>query len=161
VEKEKIGVIGHSLGGHNAIFAAAFDPRLQVIVSSCGWTLMDYYNAGERNTKYYGGRLGPWAQDRYMPLIRDKYELDPGKLPFDFDEIIASLAPRPFFSNSPVGDLNFSIEGVRKGISRVKQVYSFMGAQGNVVMAYPDAGHDFPPEVREEAYRFIDNFLKK
>ena len=36
-----------------------------------------------------------------------------------------------------------------------------MGAQGNVVMAYPDAGHDFPPEVREEAYRFIDNFLKK
>lgn len=161
VEKEKIGVIGHSLGGHNAIFAAAFDPRLQVIVSSCGWTLMDYYNAGERNTKYYGGRLGPWAQDRYMPLIRDKYELDPGKLPFDFDEIIASLAPRPFFSNSPVGDLNFSIEGVRKGISRVKQVYSFMGAQGNVVMAYPDAGHDFPPEVREEAYRFIDSFLKK
>jgi dienelactone hydrolase len=161
VEKEKIGVIGHSLGGHNAIFAAAFDPRLQVVVSSCGWTLMDYYNAGERTTVHYGGRLGPWAQDRYMPFVRDKYELDSKKLPFDFDEVIASLAPRPFFSNSPVRDLNFSIEGVRKGISRVKQVYDFMGASENVVMAYPNAEHDFPPEVREEAYRFIDSFLKK
>ncbi|MDI9604257.1 MAG: alpha/beta fold hydrolase [Bacteroidota bacterium] len=161
VEKEKIGVIGHSLGGHNAIFVAAFDPRLQVVVTSSGWTLMDYYNAGERNTKHYGGRLGPWAQDRYMPLIRDKYGLDSKKVPFDFDEVIASLAPRPFFSNSPVGDLNFSIEGVRKGISRVKRVYDFMGASENVVMAYPDAEHDFPPEVREEAYRFIDSFLKK
>ena len=161
VEKEKIGVIGHSLGGHNAIFAAAFDPRLQVIVSSCGWTLMDYYNAGERTTAHYGGRLGPWAQDRYMPFVRDKYELDSGKLPFDFDEIIALLAPRPFFSNSPVRDLNFSIEGVRKGISRVKQVYSFMDVPGNMVLSCPDSGHDFPPEVREEAYRFIDGFLKK
>lgn len=93
--------------------------------------------------------------------MRDKYELDSGKLPFDFDEIIALLAPRPFFSNSPVRDLNFSIEGVRKGISRVKRIYNFMDVPGNVVMAYPDAEHDFPPEVREEAYRFIDGFLKK
>jgi len=160
VDGEKIGVIGHSLGGHNAIFVAAFDPRLQVIVTSCGWTLMDYYNAGERTTTDYGGRLGPWAQERYMPFIRDKYDLDPGKIPFDFDEIIASLAPRPFFSSSPIRDMNFSIEGVRKGISRVKQVYRFMGAPGNVVLSCPDAGHDFPPEAREEAYRFIDSFLK-
>ena len=95
-----------------------------------------------------------------MPFIRDKYDLDPGKIPFDFDEIIASLAPRPFFSSSPIRDMNFSIEGVRKGISRVKQVYRFMGAPGNVVLSCPDAGHDFPPEAREEAYRFIDSFLK-
>lgn len=160
VDSSRIGVIGHSLGGHNAIFTAAFDTRLKVIVSSCGWTLMDYYNAGERATALYNGRLGPWAQDRYMPFVRDKYDLDPDKLPFDFDEIIASLAPRPFFSNSPLHDRNFSIEGVRKGISDVKQVYSFMDAADNIKIVYPDAEHDFPPQIREEAYRFIDSFLK-
>lgn len=96
VDPERIGVIGHSLGGHNAMFAAAFDQRLKVIVPSCGWTLMDYYDIGEAGTKRYGGRLGPWAQDRYMPPLRDKYNLDPEKIPFDFDEIIAALAPRPF-----------------------------------------------------------------
>ena len=31
------GALGHSLGGHNAIFTAVFDPRLKVVVSSCGF----------------------------------------------------------------------------------------------------------------------------
>lgn len=76
---------------------------------------MDYYDRGEEVSKKYGGRLGPWAKDLYMPLLRDKYNLDAEKIPFDFDEIIAALAPRAFFSNSPVNDANFNVEGVRKG----------------------------------------------
>ena len=47
MEKEKIGVIG-PLGGHNAIFAAAFDPRRSSSPVAGG--SVDYYNAGERNT---------------------------------------------------------------------------------------------------------------
>ena len=34
VNPDRIGVIGHSLGGHNAMFTGAFDKRLKVIVSS-------------------------------------------------------------------------------------------------------------------------------
>src|SRR5690606_23740447 len=44
VDANRIGVLGHSLGGHNSMFVGAFDTRLKVIVSSCGWTPMDYYN---------------------------------------------------------------------------------------------------------------------
>lgn len=160
VDNKRIGVIGHSLGGHNALFVAAFDPRIKVIVSSCGWTLMDYYHPGEQVTAGYGGRLGPWAQERYMPFIRDKYNLDAEKIPFDFDEIIASLAPRPFYSNSPVYDLNFSIEGVRKGISHVREAYRFWGSEDHLKIVYPQSSHDFPSDIREDAYRFIDKYLK-
>lgn len=160
VDKERIGVIGHSLGGHNALFAAAFDQRIKVIVSSCGWTLFDYYHAGERSSSYYGGRLGPWAQDRYMPLIRTKFDLDASKIPFDFDEVISLLAPRPFFSNSPKYDSNFSIDGVRIGASRVSKVYKFMREEDKIRIVYPPVGHDFPAAIREEAYLFIDQYLK-
>ena len=160
VDPSRIGVIGHSLGGHTAIFTGAFDNRLKVIVSSCGWTLMDYYNAGEEATKKYGGALGPWAQERYMPLLRDKYDLDIKKIPFDFDEVIAALAPRAFFSNSPVNDSNFNIKGVRKGIAEVSEVYDFLGAKDKLEVRYPNSEHDFPPEVRLEVYRFIDKVLK-
>ena len=160
VDPERIGVIGHSLGGHNAMFVAAFDPRLKVMVSSCGWTLMDDYDAGEEVSKQYGGRLGPWAQERYMPLLRDQYHLDPEKIPFDFDEVIASLAPRAFFSNSPLRDSNFDVNGVRKGIAAAAEVYRFLQAEDNLQVRYPEAGHDFPPDVRHQAYRFIDNILE-
>ena len=158
VDPGRIGVIGHSLGGHNAIFVGAFDTRLKVIVSSCGWTLMhDYFNVDAAAAQKYGGKLWPWAQDRYMPLIRDKYSLDPDKVPFDFDEVIATLAPRAFFSNSPVNDANFNLSGVKKGIARIAEVYGFLNVPGNIRVRYPDSEHDFPLETRWQAYHFIDS----
>jgi pimeloyl-ACP methyl ester carboxylesterase len=160
VDPDRIGVIGHSLGGHNAMFVGAFDRRLKVIVSSCGWTLMDYYDIGVGAAKRYGGRLGPWAQDRYMPLLREKYGLDAERIPFDFDEVIAALAPRAFFSNSPLNDSNFDVEGVRRGMASATEVYHFLDAEDNLQVHYPAAGHDFPGDVRLLAYRFIDKILR-
>ncbi|SHE75085.1 Alpha/beta hydrolase family protein [Fodinibius roseus] len=156
VNPHKIGVIGHSLGGHNAMFVAAFDTRLKVVVSSSGWTQLGYYDTGKAAHDKYGGRLGPWAQDVYMPLLRDRYNLDDNIIPFDFHEIIAVIAPRFFFSNSPVKDNNFEVNGVRKGISKSRKVYKFLNADENLQVRYPESGHDFPTKVRREAYQFID-----
>ena len=150
VDPERIGVIGHSLGGHNSMFVAAFDTRLKVVVSSCGWTPFNYYR--EKN-------LAPWAQELYMPSIRDRYELDPEKVPFDFDGIIASLAPRAFFSNSPLNDDNFEVKGVEAGIESARKIYAALGVEDKLQVRYPDAGHDFPADVRLEAYEFIDKIL--
>jgi dienelactone hydrolase len=160
VDKKRIGVIGHSLGGHNAMFVGAFDPRLKVVVTSCGWTLFDYYDIGEAASKLYGGRLGPYAQERYMPLLRDKFNLVSDKMPFDFDLIIAAIAPRAFFSNSPVNDSNFDYKGVEKAIENVKPIYRFLKAENHLQIRYPESKHDFPTPVRQEAYRFIDSILK-
>jgi pimeloyl-ACP methyl ester carboxylesterase len=159
VDPERIGVIGHSLGGHNSIFVGAFDERLKVVVSSCGWTGYDFYNIGEEGAKKYGGRLGPWAQDRYMPLLREKYNLDVDKIPFDFDEMIATIAPRVFFSSSPVGDTNFDVNGVQYIINEILPVYRFLGVPENLKVVYPEGGHDFSPEVRNKAYAVIDSVL--
>lgn len=160
VNPEKIGVIGHSLGGHNATFVGAFDTRLKIVVTSSGWTLFDYYNTGEKTIEKYGHRLGPWAIPRYMPLLREKYSLDSTKIPFDFDEVIAAIAPRVYFSNSPIGDKNFDVNGVKKGIEEAMQVYRFLKVPDNLQVYYPDSGHDFPTEIRMKAYNMIDKVLK-
>lgn len=159
VDPDRIGVIGHSLGGHNAMFVGAFDTRLKVIVSSCGWTPFAYYDLGEVVAKKYGGRLGPYAQDRYMPLLREKYNVEGDKFPFDFIDVIASFAPRAFFSNSPEQDGNFEVKGVRAGIGEASKVYRLFDRENLLQVRYPDAKHDFPVEVRMEAYRFIDSVL--
>jgi dienelactone hydrolase len=151
VDPDRIGVIGHSLGGHNAIFLAAFDPRIKVCVSSCGWTSF---------ADYYGGKIAGWAGPRYMPRLRDVYHLDPARAPFDFDEVIAAIAPRAFFSNSPLHDENFSVAGVKKAVPEIGKVYHLLGADRPLEVVHPDCAHDFPPEIREQAYRFIDAALK-
>ena len=149
----RIGVIGHSLGGHNAIFTAAFDDRLVAVVSSCGFTPFP---------DYYSGDVKGWTSDRYMPRIRDTYALDAGRIPFDFPEVIAGFAPRSFFSNSPVGDDNFAVVGVRRAFAEALPIHRlFDGAPGvalasaRLVVVTPECGHDFPPEIRRQAYDWL------
>lgn len=160
VDPERIGVIGHSLGGHSAMYAAVFDARMKVIVSSCGWTLNLYKdNYNEEMRKKYGSRLWGRAQERYAPLALTKYGLKAERFPYDFDDVIAALAPRYFFSNSPIHDANCNVEGVRKGIANASAVYRLFDAEKNIRVRYPVATHDFPTETREDAYRFIDYVL--
>ena len=150
VDPERIGCIGHSLGGHNTMFTAAFDRRIKVMVSNCGFT---------RFHKYYGGRLKGWMSPRYMPLINERFENNPDRVPFDFPEIVASFAPRPFLASSPIGDSNFEVSGVRDSIAAAKPIYALYGAGQNLDANYPDCAHDFPDAVRERAYRFLETHL--
>jgi len=146
VDPQHIAVIGHSLGGHNALFVAAFDKRIRAAVTSCGFTSMAYY---------YGGNLNGWASDRYMPLVLSVYHNSPKELPFDFSDILSAIAPRAVFVNAPSHDSNFDVEGVNVCVAKVKS--KFPGHR--LVVEHPDCGHDFPPDVRERAYRFLDREL--
>ena len=153
----RIGVIGHSLGGHNAIFTAAFDDRLVAVVSSCGFTPFP---------DYYSGDVKGWTSDRYMPRIRDTYALDAGRIPFDFPEVIAGFAPRSLFSNSPVDDDNFAVAGVRRAFAEALPVHRLFDSEPGVapagerlVVVTPECGHDFPPEIRRQAYDWLEHRL--
>lgn len=151
VARDQIGVIGHSLGGHNALFTAAFDQRLRCVITSCGFTAFE---------DYYDGNLQGWTSERYMPLILRQYGSDPSKLPFDFMEVLAAIAPRPIFVNAPVHDSNFELIGVKKCESAVMPVYSLLGRSEEVVFQYPNADHDFPDSIRQEAYTWLESVLR-
>jgi len=150
VDPDRIGAIGHSLGGHNAIFLTFFDSRVKAVVSSCGWTPFH---------DYYAGDLTGWSGERYLPRIREWYGLDPDRVPWDYYEMLAALAPRAFFTSSPLHDSNFDAAGVQKAIPVVREIYELYGASNRVFAIYPDCAHDFPPSVREAAYRFLSDVL--
>jgi dienelactone hydrolase len=152
VDPERIGAIGHSLGGHNSMFVAAFDTRIKCVVSSCGFNSFP---------KYRKGNLAGWSHNGYMPRIRTHYELKPEKMPFDFTEVVAAIAPRAFLACSPVGDTNFEVDGVRDCIKAATPVYELLGAKEKLAATYPDCGHDFPPEVRQVAYAWLERWLSR
>jgi len=151
VDGAKIGCIGHSLGGHNTLFVSVFDTRIKAAVTSCGFTSF---------FKYYEGDLTGWSHEGYMPRIEDVYDKNPSRMPFDFPEVVAAVAPRALFVNAPLRDSNFEVSGVQDCVRAARPVYELFGAARRLVAVYPDAEHDFPPAVREEAYRFLDSVLK-
>jgi hypothetical protein len=83
-------------------------------------------------------------------------------MPFDFTEILGALAPRPVFINAPLKDDNFEVSGVKDCVTAALPVYTRIFRAGNrLVAVYPDCAHDFPPEIRQEAYMFLDRWLKQ
>jgi fermentation-respiration switch protein FrsA (DUF1100 family) len=95
VDPDRIGVIGHSLGGHNTIFVAALDERIRVAVSNCG---LSAFSEEEEALE--------WSlEDGYVfiPKLR-RYLLDDVAPPFDLHEVAALIAPRPWLNVSSYFD---------------------------------------------------------
>ena len=150
VDPERIGTIGVSLGGHNSLFVAAFDERLKVAVTSSGFdSFLDYK----------GGDPSGWCQPRYMMRIEEVYGKDPRRIPFDFPEVLAAIAPRPIHVHAPQSDSNFVLASARRCLAAAGEVYRLLGAPDGLELNDPPGEHGFPPEHRELAYAFLDRHL--
>ena len=151
VDGERIGVIGHSLGGHNSMFVAAFDPRIKCVVSNCGFCSFP---------TYMKGNLAGWSHDGYMPRIRTALRTQAGedavRLYRGRGRSGTAAVPRQRPGQGP----NFDVQGVKDCVAAAKPVYELLGAAEKLAANYPDCGHDFPEDVRAVAYRWLDRWLK-
>lgn len=142
-DPENFGAIGHSLGGHNSLYTAAFDERIKVAVTSCGFdSFRDYMN----------GNIKGWTSSRYMPKLLD---FAPDKYPFDFDTVLQAIAPRRVFVSAPKGDSNFKWDSVDRIVEKARKTSAIQ-----VEVEHPEVGHSFPKEMRERAYEIIENLAK-
>lgn len=155
VDGKAFGAIGHSLGGHNSVYTAVFDDRIKVVVSSCGLdSFLDYYGGKESNWEPEKG----WCQTRYMLKLAD-YKGRLADIPFDFHELIGALAPRHVLIIAPKEDHNFKADSVDRIAAAARPVFKLLGHPDRLRVEHPDGGHDFPPEMREAAYKLFDSVL--
>lgn len=156
VQSGKYGAIGHSLGGHNSVYTAVFDDRIQAVVTSCGLdSYLDYYGGDEKNWLPEKG----WTQTRYMPKLRD-YRGRLNEIPFDFHELIGALAPRNVLIIAPLKDGNFRHESVDRVAKAALDVYQLYGKPACLNVQHPNCEHDFPNEMRELGYQLFDTVLR-
>ncbi len=152
VDSTRIGVIGHSLGGYNAFFLQGFDRRVRAGVSSCGFVTI-----GDSDYPFR------FARDRWFvhfPRLRDFVRA--GVAPLDMHEVLALCAPRPFFNYSARQDHIFpDFQAIEPPLAQVASLYVLLGAPERFEREWGEGDHDFPPAVREKAYRFLDSWLKR
>lgn len=151
VKRGHYAAVGHSLGGHNAIFTAVFDERIKAVVSSSGFdSFLAYYGGDPKNWQPERG----WCQTRYMPKLAE-YRGRLADIPFDFHELLGALAPRAVFINAPLQDANFQWRSVDEIVKAAAPVFDLYGARQNLRIEHPDCAHDFPEAVRQQAYAFL------
>jgi pimeloyl-ACP methyl ester carboxylesterase len=148
-DTNRVVAIGHSLGGHNALFTAAFDERIRAVAASCSFdSFKDYYDG---NPEVWREGKG-WCQVRYMPRLA-AYAGRLKEIPFDFDDVLSAIAPRTLYINAPLRDSNFRWRSVARIVEGVRPRWA--GRPGGLVLEQPDVPHRFPPEQRERAFRLL------
>jgi dienelactone hydrolase len=114
VDHKHIGCTGWSLGGHTALFAAAFDPRITATISNGG--VLDWYRHADAWSRTPKPSWEPWKEGdpvghskelhrrfgfypnsgpyiyikKFRPYIDDQSKT----IPVDFDSLMAMVAPR-------------------------------------------------------------------
>lgn len=152
VDADRIGVMGHSLGGHGAYFLAAYDERIQVCVCNCGAAFFRHNPEVEH-----------WSRDRWYVYFKPiRPLLLRGELPpIDMHEIIALIAPRAFLDVSALNDGNPLTQRQRVlMLMKIADVYQLLGKPENFAFFVHGKGHGAPHESRELIYGFLDAHLK-
>ena len=160
VDPERIGTLGHSLGGHGAYFLAAYDPRVRVAVSNSGCAPFRY-----------NSKVESWARDHFYIYLKPmRAGLLRGELPpIDMHEIMALIAPRPFLDLSALNDLIAGDEPKLAGwtyrqrvlmLMKVMDAYELESAAPNFAFYAHGQGHAAHYEVRQLMFAWLDKHLK-
>jgi pimeloyl-ACP methyl ester carboxylesterase len=135
-DASRIGIIGHSLGGKMALYAAAMEPRIAAAVSSelgVGFAMSNY-----EDYWYFGEALEKAA---------------PGT---DQHELIALVAPRPFLL---IGGDQYDKADSWHYINAAREVYALFGASNRVGCFNHHTGHTPTPEAVSLSFEWLDRFL--
>jgi dienelactone hydrolase len=136
VDPARIGFIGHSYGGRMAIWAPAIDHRIQASVSNCGCV-----NYKQSFTHDAGVQM-----EFCLPGI-----LQLG----DVEDVVKLVAPRALLLQATADD-KWS-RGAEAMFAYAQSAFP----KGNLVLGYWPGDHVFTPEMRENAYRFLDQHLNQ
>jgi dienelactone hydrolase len=141
VDRARIGMIGHSLGGQETLFTTAADTRIRAAVSSCGF-----------------GSLRVLERDR---ILHNFALFVPGLAEAgDYGAVLALVAPRPFLVAARSEDPIFPMEGIEETVSAGRAAYAAAGASDRLATFYEPGPHQFSPAMREAAYAWLDRWLK-
>lgn len=136
VDQENIGIIGHSLGGKMALYAAAFDPRITAVVSNelgIGLSFSNY------DDYWYFGKF-----------------IDKVSKGTDQHELIGLIAPRPFLL---IGGDTYDTAKSWYYINAAREVYKLFGKAENIGYFNHHKGHMPTPDAVWKAMEWLVHFL--
>lgn len=133
VDTDNLSVFGYTLGGTVGLYAAALDERIACVVSICGFTPMrsDSENMGTSGMTRYSHQHG------LLPRL-GLFAGNESRLPYDYDDIIALIEPRPVLIVQPRRDRDAIPDDVAAAVASAREIYNLTGAQDNLVIHEPD-----------------------
>ena len=142
VDKTKFGVTGRSGGGAYSWWVAALDERIKAAAPTAGVTTL-------RNHIVGGCVEGHCDCMFFVNTHR-----------WDYDRLVALVAPRPLLICNTDKDNIFPIDGVFSIYQNVRRVYALLGAEANIGLQVAEGPHKDLQPLNNGAFHWFERHLK-
>jgi pimeloyl-ACP methyl ester carboxylesterase len=153
IDPARVFVLGYGLGGMVALHAAALDERIAGAVSVAGVTPF-------RLDEEARGTGGLRRHAQFLPWLQGFVGKEAG-VPYDFEDLIAAIAPRPLLVVAPMLDREATLADVRACVDSAGKVYDVLGAREKLELWAPDDYNRYSPEMQAEVNRRLQGMAAK
>jgi len=132
-DPSRIYLQGYGLGAKVALLTAALDDRVAGVSVSCGFTPLRLARPenGTEGIRHYSHLHG------LLPRV-GAFIGNEKRLPVDYDEIVAAIAPRPLQIIAPTMDRHAVVDDVRTAVRSARGAYSLLGRPESLELATPE-----------------------
>jgi pimeloyl-ACP methyl ester carboxylesterase len=150
IDSSQIYLIGYALGGKVGLLTVAFDDRIKGLVSICGFDplRLDTPDKGTEGIRHYSHLHGLLPRLGFFVGLEDR-------VPFDFDEVLALIAPKPVLLVAPTLDRYARIADVRREVETSKRAYDLLGHAEALQFETPEDINRFSRSLQEHAYDWL------
>lgn len=132
VDPQRISLYGYSMGGMVGLYTAALDSRVKGVVSISGFTPMRT-DVASRGT----GGIARYSVERGLMPRLGFFIGHEQQLPYDYNELIATIAPRPALIVEPQLDRDGTPADVHTAVEQARKIYALNNAEDKLGLYEP------------------------
>jgi cephalosporin-C deacetylase-like acetyl esterase len=150
IDSSRISIVGYALGAKVGLFAAALDERVKAVASVCGFTdlRLDTADRGTEGLRHYSHLHG--LVPRFGFFIGQE-----GRLPIDYDEVLAAMAPRRAYIVAPTLDRYATATDVASAVEAARKVYRLLGHEDSLELEMPVDFNRFTTPTQERVFDWL------
>lgn len=133
VDAQRLHLFGYTLGASVALHTAALDPRVKGVVSVAGFTPLRTDTADRG-----GSGLARYSHLRGLMPRLGLFIGNEARVPYDYDELLGLVAPRPVLVVQPQRDRDAHPADVRAAVEAARRVYSLHSDASKLGFDEPD-----------------------
>ena len=155
VDPQRIYLFGYSVGGTVGLYTAALDSRVKGVVSIAGFTPMRTDTADRGD-----GGVARYSHERGLIPRLGFFVGQESRIPYDFPELLAAIAPRPVMVMEPQLDRDGTPADVKTAVEQARKIYDLYSATDKLALYEPWDYTRLPEKSQDYLVQWMSGALR-